>query len=286
MFSQSTINQFLTPSDTLNHTRLKGVYITQTALLTSSLIGLNQLWYADYQRSSFHFKNDNNQWLQLDKLGHLYSSFHLAATGANTLKWAGASQKQQLIIGTSTALGFLTAVEVFDGFSTKWGASFGDVLANTTGAALFVSQQLLWSECRIVPKFSYQKSNFPSIRPDVFGNTLTSQILKDYNAQTYWLSANIHSFIKLNFVPVWLNFAIGYGGANMLFSTKKDALANGVVQNEYRQFYLSFDVDLTKIKTKSPFLKTVFSVFNTLKIPAPTLQLNANRHTRGYLFYF
>ena len=49
--------------------------------------------------------------------------------------------------------------------------------------------------------------------------------------------------------------------------TEKDAEAieNGIIQNPYRQFYLSLDVDLTKITTKSHFLKTLFSVLTRLK---------------------
>jgi hypothetical protein len=37
------------------------------AAVTGALVGLNQLWYADYARSDFHFINDNAEWLQMDK---------------------------------------------------------------------------------------------------------------------------------------------------------------------------------------------------------------------------
>jgi hypothetical protein len=39
----------------------------------------------------------------------------------------------------------LLTVEVLDGFSSEWGAS-GDIIANASGTALFVSQELLWKE--------------------------------------------------------------------------------------------------------------------------------------------
>ncbi|WP_338378367.1 DUF2279 domain-containing protein [uncultured Flavobacterium sp.] len=285
-FSQSKTNQFLTPSDTLNTSRKTSVFITEGAVLGATLIGLNQIWYKDYEKSKFHFINDNDQWLQMDKLGHLYSSYHLGRVGAEALQWSGASKKEQLIYGSTIGLGFLTVVEVFDGFSSEWGASSGDIIANVSGTALYVSQELLWNEQRITPKFSYHKTDFPSLRPNTLGDTSLEQILKDYNGQNYWLSFNIYSFTKLEFVPKWLNFAVGHGGSGMLFGTKSDALENGYIQNEYRQFYLSLDVDLTKIKTNSQFLKTVFSVFNTIKIPAPTLQLNSNKEVRAYGFFF
>jgi hypothetical protein len=58
------------------------------------------------------------------------------------------------------------------------------------------------------------------------------------------------------------------------------------LQNPYRQFYLSFDVDLTKIQTKSHFLKTLFSVFNTIKVPAPTLQYDDFNGVKAHFIYF
>jgi hypothetical protein len=254
--------------------------------LGATLIGLNQLWYKDYPKSSFHFINDNNQWLQMDKLGHMYSTYHLGRVGAEMLQWSGASKKEQLIYGSTLGLGFLTVVEVFDGFSQEWGASSGDIIANVSGTALYVSQELLWKEQRIIPKFSFHQTKFASLRPETLGVSLNEQILKDYNGQTYWLSFNVHSFTKDKFVPKWLNLAIGYGGEGMLYGNDAEAIENGIIQNPYRQFYLSFDVDLTKITTKSHFLKTLFSVFNTIKIPAPTLQYNEYNGLKAHFIYF
>lgn len=284
--AQSDINFFFKPSDTLNKPRKNGVYIGKSVALGTTLIGLNQLWYKEYPKSNFHFINDNSQWLQMDKLGHMYSTYHLGRAGAEMLQWSGASKKEQLIYGSTLGLGFLTVVEVFDGFSQEWGASSGDILANVSGTALYVSQELLWKEQRIIPKFSFHQTKFASQRPETLGTSLNEQILKDYNGQTYWLSFNIHSFTKDKFVPKWLNLAVGYGGEGMLYGDSKEAFINSIHQNTYRQFYLSLDVDLSKISTKSHFLKTLFSVFNTIKIPAPTLQYNDFNGVKGYFIYF
>ena len=235
---------------------------------------------------NFHFINDNNQWLQMDKLGHLYSTYHLGRVGSEMLQWSGASRKEQLIYGSTLGLGFLTVVEVFDGFSQEWGASSGDIIANVSGTALYVSQELLWKEQRITPKFSFNQTKFASQRPETLGASFNEEILKDYNGQTYWLSFNVHSFTKDKFVPKWLNLAIGYGGEGMLYGKDAEAIENGIIQNPYRQFYLSLDVDLTKITTKSHFLKTLFSVFNTIKIPAPTLQYDEYNGLRAHFIYF
>ena len=284
--AQSSINTFLKPSDTLNKPRRTGVYVGESVALGATLIGLNQLWYKDYPKSSFHFINDNNQWLQMDKLGHMYSTYHLGRVGAEMLQWSGASQKEQLIYGSTLGLGFLTVVEVFDGFSEEWGASTGDIIANVTGTALYVSQELFWKEQRITPKFSFHQTKFASQRPETLGASFNEEILKDYNGQTYWLSFNVHSFTKDSFTPKWLNVAIGYSGEGMLYGNDVEAIKNDVIQNPYRQFYLSLDVDLTKISTKSHFLKALFSVFNTIKIPAPTLQYDEYNGLKAHFIYF
>jgi hypothetical protein len=54
-------------------------------------------------------------------------------------------------------------------------------------------------------------------RPNVLGSSLGTNA-KDYNGQTYWLSVNLHSFIK---APKWLNLAIGYGGRNVNWERAK-----------------------------------------------------------------
>ena len=281
--AQSGLHEFLVPSDTLN-TKRRNLVITSEAVLTSAaLIGLNQLWYADYEKSSFHFKNDNNDWLQMDKAGHVYSSYHLGRMSAEMLAWSGVSKKNQLIYGAGYGFVFLTAVEVFDGYSAEWGFSWGDVAANATGTALYVSQELFWDEQRIIPKFSFHTTKYANQRPELLGESFSEQILKDYNGQTYWLSANIHSFAKTSKIPKWLNLAVGYGAEGMLSSQKNDFLLN---DDRFRQFYLSFDVDLSKIETNSHFLKTIFSLFNTVKIPAPTFEINSLGKSKFHVFYF
>ena len=286
-FSQRTINNFLKPSDTLNKSRFNTFVISEVAVASATLIGLNKVWYADYPKSSFHFVNDNAEWLQMDKVGHVFSTYHLSAFGANALKWSGAKRKEQLVYGSAIGLGFMSVVEIFDGHSQKWGASLGDVLANVSGSVLFVSQELLWKEQRIIPKFSFHATPFASARPNILGDSYSEQILKDYNGQTYWLSANLFLFTKSSKVPKWVNLAIGYGAEGMI--TGNDDFVNTVFlpgDKRFRQIYLSLDVDLTKIKSKSHFIKTLFSVVNAIKIPAPTIEFRESGTVKFHLFYF
>ncbi len=286
-FSQNGFDSFFKPSDSLNKQRRNAVVISEVAISATALVGLNQLWYADYPKSSFHTTNDNSEWLQMDKIGHVFSSYHLGSFGANALKWSGASEKSQLIYGATLGFVFLSSVEVLDGNSSQWGFSFGDLAANAGGTVLYVSQELLWKEQRIVPKFSFHTTKYADARPEVLGSSLSEQLLKDYNGQTYWLSANLHSFFKTSKLPKWLNLAVGYGADGMISGNETiDNTASIPNQERIRQFYLSFDADLTKIKTKSHLLKTVFALFNTIKIPAPTFEISNSQGIKFHYFYF
>jgi hypothetical protein len=52
-----------------------------------------------------------------------------------------------------------------------------------------------------------------------------------------------------------------------------------------RQWYLSPDIDFTRIKTKHKFLKAAFSALNVLKFPAPALEFSKGRlKMRGLVF--
>ena len=287
ILAQNSFDNFFKPSDSLNKKRQTSVFVTEAVLASGALIGLNQLWYADYPKSDFHFINDNAEWMQMDKVGHLYSSYHIGRLSAESLNWSGSSQKNQLIYGASLGFVFLTAVEVMDGYSAEWGASMGDVVANASGTALYVSQELIWNEQRIIPKFSFHSTQYADYRPDLLGSSTQEQILKDYNGQTYWFSANLHSFAKKSKIPKWLNLALGYGAEGMIGENEeKNSVIFPAKPEKYRQFYLSLDLDLTKINTKSHFLKTVFSVLNTVKIPAPTLEYSPQKGFKFHALYF
>ncbi len=286
VFSQTEQNSFFSPSDTLNIKRRNAVVLTETTLGGITLLGLNQLWYADYERSKFHTINDNSEWYQMDKLGHTFTAYHLGRFGAQTLNWAGVSKKNQLIYGGSLGFMFLTGVEVLDGFSEEWGFSWGDFAANAAGSGLFIGQELLWEEQRISLKYSFNRTRFASKNPNKLGNGILEEILKDYNGQTYWLSANLHSFFKESKLPKWLNVAVGYGVDGLLYGESNLQHLNFPNQKRSRQFYLSLDVDLTKIETKSEFLKQLFNVFNVVKIPFPTLEINGNGKLVGHFVYF
>ena len=286
MYAQSESSHFLKPSDTLNKKRRNTIAFTEVGLASVALIGLDQLWYKDYPRSKFHTIDDNNEWLQMDKLGHVFSSYQIGRAGASILNWSGVSEKNQLIYGATLGFSFLTAVEILDGFSEEWGFSWGDMIGNASGVGLFVGQELLWQEQRITLKYSFHQTKYANQRPDKLGESFLQEVLKDYNGQTYWLSINLYAFIKNEKIPKWLNLAFGYGATGMLTGDDKDVVLQYLNQNRIRQYYISLDVDLSKINTKSRVLRTVFDVFNVIKVPFPALEFNGKNGIKGHAVYF
>lgn len=278
---------FFKPSDTLNKSRKNYTIVAGASSAAAGLIALNSLWYTDYQKSNFHFVNDNAQWLQMDKVGHVYGTYHLGKIYSDALQWSGVDRNKSIWYGATAGFLFVSTIEIMDGYSENWGASGGDIAANAAGSALYIGQELLWQDQRITPKFSFHTTLYASARPAVLGSTFSEQILKDYNGQTYWLSANVHSFAKNTKIPKWLNLAVGYGAEGMIAGD--DQLVNAVflpTNSRYRQFYLSLDVDLTKIPTNSHLLKTVFSLVNTIKIPAPTVEFTSSGKVKFHPIYF
>jgi uncharacterized protein YfiM (DUF2279 family) len=283
---QSKLDLFLKSSDTLSASRRNTVVITQASLALFTLIGLDQLWYADFERSKFKTTNDADDWLQMDKFGHVFSAYQLTRVGANTLNWAGVSKTDQLIYGATLGFGFLTAVELLDGYSQKWGFSWSDMTANAAGTGLYIGQELLWDEQRITLKYSFHQTQFAKQRPDKLGNGFLEEVLKDYNGQTYWLSANVKSFFKSSEIPRWINVAFGYGAEGMISGRAGEINNLMIPQNRRRQFYLSLDVDLSKIQTQSRLLRTVFDVLNVIKVPAPTISFDREGGVKLYYIYF
>jgi hypothetical protein len=167
---------------------------------------------------------------------------------------------------------------------------------NTLGAGLFLSQELGWKEQRLTLKISYfPVKHDPSYRSrtnELFGTSGVERFLKDYNGQTLWLSGNLSAFFPEKTIPKWLNISFGHNARTMLGGTENiwtDNNGNTIDRTDvqrYRRFFLSLDVDLTRIPVKSKALRTVFSVINVFKIPAPTLELDGNGKFRAYLLYF
>ena len=190
------------------------------------------------------------------------------------------------IAGSAASLLFLSTIEVFDGFSDNWGFSTGDMIANTGGTMLYAAQKIAWHEPRIVFKFSYHETKYACIRQDQLGSNFTERLFKDYNGQTYWLSANIGSFMKSSSkFPKWLNVATGYSADGLTGARANPEYTPGYIER-HRQFFIAPDIDLTKLKTRKKFVRGLLTTFGFIKFPAPAIEFRDDGMIRAHWLYF
>jgi hypothetical protein len=265
-----------------NYRMLHGMFAAQTALYAGSLYGLSKAWYKN-PLTRFSVADDSHEWKQIDKVGHLYTSYQISRHTAELYKKTGISKKQAVIYGAISGFFFQTPIELLDGFSPEYGFSPGDVVANLAGPVLFVGQYALWDEIRIQPKFSFHYTPLAGVRPELLGNSYSERWLKDYNGQTYWFSVSPRSFAQSSGWPAWLCLSVGYGVQNMVAAEFGKSLELGY--RPYRQYYLSVDIDFTKIKTRSKFIRTVAFMLNTLKVPAPAVEFSRKGVAFQHFYY-
>lgn len=275
---------FFLPSDSLHKNRFIGVSSTGLGLGVGSILALKYVWYDDFDKSPFHFFNDSHEWGQMDKMGHLYTSFHFSTLINDLYQWAGVKPKKAALIGGAYSLTYMTSFELLDAYNTKWGFSWSDIGFNAIGTAASTFQTYCWNERRINLKFSVHESGLADYRPTVLGNDFASRTLKDYNGQTYWLSFTPVTWIKKEtIIPAWLNLSLGYSINDQLIGDGGSYVLNGgtsqVVFSPYRQFFLSLDIDFEKINTQSRVLQLLFRGLNCIKVPFPAFEYSQGKFT-------
>jgi len=263
----------------LDTNRIKWVNRISLGGYALSALYLGTVWYANEELSHFHFFDDSREWQQMDKVGHALGGYHASKWMISLYRWSGQEKKKALIKGGLYGFLAMSSIEVFDGFGKKWGASVYDVGANFVGSGLAVMNQHLWNENRIQLKVSYWPSEYTGKEAyeDLFGTNPAEWLVKDYNGQTLWMSVRVHSFLPESrfkqIYPQWLNLAVGYGAEGMIGGYHEDPW-DEIREREYRQLYLSLDIDLSNIPTRSGFLKTLLNVASIIRIPLPAIQFD------------
>jgi len=283
----------LQAKDGTDTTGRRGKQVISAALITAygaGMTGLYGLWYKDYPQSSFHMINDNGEWLQMDKTGHAVAAYSAGYLVYKSLRETGFREKPAIWLGGGSAWIFLASVEVLDGFSSGWGFSSGDMIANTAGSALFIGQQLAWKEQRLVLKVSYHDNSLATHRPELLGSRWYEQMIKNYNGMTFWLSGSPAFFLRdQNLLPAYAGLALGYGACGMLGGRDNPQHIDGKPLPEYtryRRFFISPDIRFRQIKTRSKTLKVLFEVLDVFKFPLPALEYDSRGQWHFHPLFF
>lgn len=302
-WAQKPYPSFWGTPDKIDPVRLGVATGSGVVLYGLAVIGLNKAWYEGHERGSFQTFNDWHEWERMDKWGHAHAAYTYAYLSYGAFRWTGMKRNGAIWAATGVSVGLQATVEIMDAFSKRWGYSWHDMAFNLIGTGLFTGQQLLWDEQRVRFKVS---NNFPVYNNDpittsngttslrirgeeLFGTNPLERLIKDYNGMTVWWSINPTSFMRKEAKLLrWLNVAIGIGADNMYGAEINEWPGYDASESHprYRQFYLSLDVDLSRIRTKSGFLKFLLGTLNFIKIPSPTLEFNSRGQVIFHPIYF
>jgi hypothetical protein len=257
----------------------------------ASMTLLYKTWYEPYSNGKFHFFNDLNEWQGMDKLGHITTSLWLSQWMFQNAKLLNLSDNNAYKCAIGVPLAYMTTIEIFDGFSSGWGFSISDFAANTLGIGMFYLQQRIWNEQKFTLKLSWKNNQLAQYRPELLGNSFSEQALKNYNAQIYWVSFPIKDmFLKRESkFPNYINIAIGYGGNGMVGAKENIWTQNGIYNDysnikRFKEWRLSFDIDLRRIPLKGKAWKFFTSTFAWLKIPFPSISFSNEQKFKFHSF--
>lgn len=278
---------FFLADTAVNKKRAYGVAGVTLGGYGAAYLGMAYTWYRDYPLTTFHWFDDNHEWGQVDKIGHTMGGYQGARGMIGLFKWSGLPRHKAALYGGLIGGLAMVPVELLDGFAEKWGASWGDIVADMGGGLIAYGNEMLWSEQRIQIKVSYHPTYYATVRPDLFGDKYT-KYLKDYNGHTGWVSMRVHSFLPegkfRQKYPRWLNLAFGYG-ANGLLGGYDNGITPAIAEREYRQYYLAADIDLSAIPTRSGALRLALDILNCIHLPSPTLEYNGKHGFRWHWLY-
>ncbi len=252
----------------INYPLLAG--IGAAVLGTGTIIHLYQqkAWWSD-QRTSFHFQNDWEYALWIDKIGHVYGGMLIQHSLSSGLEAANLNSEQSTWYGAIGALAFQTFIEIEDGFGPQWGFSPGDFTGNLIGSAFPIFQYYFPSLKNYMLKASYWPKDLNKTNPNSGQKHI---IVDDYHGQKFWLSARMKNILPdaaASYWPDFLMLAIGMGVKNL------DGSGGG-----QRDFYIALDLDAEQIPLYGSFWQFVKNTLNYFHLPMPGIRI-----TSGVAFF-
>lgn len=233
-----------------------------------------QGWWAD-NRAPFHFEEDLDYGLWVDKIGHFYGTTVWSYSIRKTLEWANVPERASLWWGSGGALLFQTFLEVEDGFST-WGFDRVDFAFDVLGAAWPIAQYYVPELQSFNLKLSYHPSPLLGTAGGEGFEGQKHLVFDDYEGQTFWLSVRVHDFLPEGAKSVWPDFlclAVGYGARDITGANPTPVV------------FIAPDLDMTRIiPANTSFLKTLGEALNFIHMPLPAVQISPGAIWYGIYF--
>ncbi|HRT67211.1 MAG TPA: DUF2279 domain-containing protein, partial [Bacteroidota bacterium] len=243
----------------LKYTHIKPL---NTAIVGATTLGIFIVQHELQQNSiwkrvgKFHFAEDIQYALWVDKFGHFYGSYLIGGIFNEALLDCGFSYDISNILGGVLGLSYQTYVEILDGMSVDWGFSPTDFYSDVVGSAFFVAQKYVPFLQNFTPKYSYVNPKWIGEKDRIPHESF----IDNYSAQNFWISINIRNIFGgavRDFLPSWLQISVGYaaysmcnpgnGNCNPNISTP---INNDVWGN--RNIIIALDYDLVKMLPDGP----------------------------------
>lgn len=142
-----------------------------------------------------------------DKLGHMYSTYVGTRLLTRAFEWAGHDKQDAAWLAAATAWGAMLAVEIGDGFSSRYRFSKEDLIMNTLGTGLGL---LLEKHPELDAVLDYRMMYWPS---DDARRANQIDLVDDHSGQTYLLAIKASGIPSLRSIePLrYFELALGYG---------------------------------------------------------------------------
>lgn len=272
--SSKQLTSVLSLDEDINYGRLALVGGTLFGSMVAIHIYQQNGWWKD-NRAPFHFHEDLEYGLQVDKIGHFYGGYVMGYAIQKCVQWANISERDAIWIGAAGGLLFQTYVEVEDGFST-WGFDRVDFASDVGGAAWLVGRHYVPYLQNFDLKLSYHSSPLLGTTGGTGFQRQQHLVIDDYEGQTFWMSLKMDRLLPESMKPYWPDFlclALGYGARDVAGS------------NPHRVIFLAPDLDMTKvIPPKTSFLKTLGEVLNFIHLPLPAVRISPDAVWYGVYF--
>ncbi len=262
----SPLSENVTPglhvSKGLSPTRLAIIGGTLGAVMATTLIYQNNGYWRD-NREPFHFQEDLQYALHVDKIAHFWDSALLTYVFAKSFEWANMEESDAWWWGAGTSLFFNTFAEIQDGRSA-WGFDRVDWAANVAGAAF----PLIKYYAPDVRNFDIKWTYLPSKNLDTQGAFPGQRhlIFDDYEGYSFWLSVKTNNLLPKSLEPYWPDFlclAAGYRARDI------------IAPQPYREYLIGLDLDMTKvIPSDTWFLRTLGEALNFIRFPLPAVKIS------------
>ena len=191
-----SFNTFLDQSSTV-WLDLAGIMAVTTYFGTSS---------DGYGSVPFHFSNEgffgpDTYALGMDKLGHAYATYLYTEYLTQRIGHSSDNLDGAALTAAILAFGIQTGVEVYDGYSTDFGFSTEDLVADAVGAGFSVLRSTVPG---LAKKLDYRMEYLPS-------NWNEFSPFNDYNNQKYVLALKLSGFEELENTPLrFVELQAGY----------------------------------------------------------------------------